>query len=75
MFGYSKGVHYIFDPIYLVNHDGKGVGRMIIGFIGPGIMGKPMRPLVMDRKFNPGFRINLHIKDLARVSAISTMAG
>ncbi|GAB6276334.1 MAG: hypothetical protein SAMD01599839_08740 [Rectinema sp.] len=21
-------------------------------------------PLVMDRKFNPGFRINLHIKDL-----------
>ena len=22
-------------------------------------------PLVMDRKFNPGFRINLHIKDLA----------
>src|SRR5260370_15824587 len=24
-------------------------------------------PLVMDRKFNPGFRINLHIKDLANV--------
>lgn len=24
-------------------------------------------PLVMDRKFNPGFRINLHIKDLAIV--------
>jgi 2-hydroxy-3-oxopropionate reductase len=22
-------------------------------------------PLMMDRKFNPGFRINLHIKDLA----------
>ena len=22
-------------------------------------------PLVMDRKFNPGFRVNLHIKDLA----------
>jgi 2-hydroxy-3-oxopropionate reductase len=22
-------------------------------------------PLIMDRKFNPGFRINLHIKDLA----------
>ncbi|OQB98994.1 MAG: 2-hydroxy-3-oxopropionate reductase [Spirochaetes bacterium ADurb.Bin110] len=27
-------------------------------------------PLVMDRKFNPGFRINLHIKDLA--NAIET---
>ena len=24
-------------------------------------------PLVMDRKFNPGFRINLHIKDLKNV--------
>jgi 2-hydroxy-3-oxopropionate reductase len=24
-------------------------------------------PLVMDRKFSPGFRINLHIKDLANV--------
>lgn len=24
-------------------------------------------PLVMDRKFNPGFRINLHIKDLSNV--------
>jgi len=24
-------------------------------------------PLVMDRKFNPGFRINLHIKDLTNV--------
>jgi 2-hydroxy-3-oxopropionate reductase len=24
-------------------------------------------PLVMDRKFAPGFRINLHIKDLANV--------
>lgn len=24
-------------------------------------------PLVMDRKFNPGFRINLHLKDLANV--------
>ena len=24
-------------------------------------------PLVMDRKFNPGFRINLHIKDLNNV--------
>jgi 2-hydroxy-3-oxopropionate reductase len=24
-------------------------------------------PLVMDRKFDPGFRINLHIKDLANV--------
>jgi 2-hydroxy-3-oxopropionate reductase len=24
-------------------------------------------PLVMDRKFNPGFHINLHIKDLANV--------
>jgi 2-hydroxy-3-oxopropionate reductase len=24
-------------------------------------------PLMMDRKFNPGFRINLHIKDLANV--------
>jgi 2-hydroxy-3-oxopropionate reductase len=24
-------------------------------------------PLIMDRKFNPGFRINLHIKDLANV--------
>ena len=22
-------------------------------------------PLMLDRKFNPGFRINLHIKDLA----------
>ena len=24
-------------------------------------------PLVMDRKFNPGFKINLHIKDLQNV--------
>jgi 2-hydroxy-3-oxopropionate reductase len=24
-------------------------------------------PLIMDRKFSPGFRINLHIKDLANV--------
>ena len=22
-------------------------------------------PLMLDRKFNPGFRLNLHIKDLA----------
>jgi 2-hydroxy-3-oxopropionate reductase len=28
-------------------------------------------PLIMDRKFNPGFRINLHIKDLANVLDVS----
>jgi len=28
-------------------------------------------PLMMDRKFQPGFRINLHIKDLANVLATS----
>jgi 2-hydroxy-3-oxopropionate reductase len=26
-------------------------------------------PLVLDRKFQPGFRVNLHIKDLANVLA------
>jgi len=32
-------------------------------------------PLVMDRKFNPGFRINLHIKDLANALDTSNEIG
>ncbi|GEA15701.1 2-hydroxy-3-oxopropionate reductase [Moorella sp. E308F] len=32
-------------------------------------------PLVLDRKFNPGFRINLHIKDLANALAASHEVG
>ena len=32
-------------------------------------------PLVMDRKFNPGFRINLHIKDLANALATAHEIG
>ena len=32
-------------------------------------------PLVMDRKFNPGFRINLHIKDLQNVLDTSHECG
>ncbi len=32
-------------------------------------------PLVMDRQFNPGFRINLHIKDLANVLETSHEVG
>jgi 2-hydroxy-3-oxopropionate reductase len=32
-------------------------------------------PLVMDRKFNPGFRINLHIKDLENALSTSHDAG
>jgi 2-hydroxy-3-oxopropionate reductase len=32
-------------------------------------------PLVMDRKFNPGFRINLHIKDLSNVLETSHEIG
>jgi 2-hydroxy-3-oxopropionate reductase len=32
-------------------------------------------PLVMDRKFNPGFRINLHIKDLSNVLETSHEVG
>ena len=32
-------------------------------------------PLVMDRKFNPGFRINLHIKDLNNVLETSHAVG
>jgi 2-hydroxy-3-oxopropionate reductase len=32
-------------------------------------------PLVMDRKFNPGFRINLHIKDLANALDTSHEVG
>jgi hypothetical protein len=32
-------------------------------------------PLVMDRKFHPGFRINLHIKDLANVLETSHEIG
>ncbi|HWR44514.1 2-hydroxy-3-oxopropionate reductase [Sporomusa sp.] len=32
-------------------------------------------PLVMDRNFNPGFRINLHIKDLANVLETSHEVG
>lgn len=32
-------------------------------------------PLVMDRKFSPGFRINLHIKDLANVLETSHEIG
>lgn len=32
-------------------------------------------PLVMDRKFNPGFRIKLHIKDLANVLETSHELG
>ncbi|MCX7779440.1 MAG: 2-hydroxy-3-oxopropionate reductase [Negativicutes bacterium] len=32
-------------------------------------------PLVMDRKFNPGFRINLHIKDLHNVLETSHEVG
>jgi 2-hydroxy-3-oxopropionate reductase len=32
-------------------------------------------PLVMDRKFNPGFRVNLHIKDLGNVLETSREIG
>jgi 2-hydroxy-3-oxopropionate reductase len=32
-------------------------------------------PLVMDRKFSPGFRINLHIKDLANALETSHEIG
>ena len=32
-------------------------------------------PLVLDRKFNPGFRINLHIKDLGNVLETSHEIG
>jgi 2-hydroxy-3-oxopropionate reductase len=32
-------------------------------------------PLVMDRKFDPGFRINLHIKDLANALETSHEIG
>lgn len=32
-------------------------------------------PLVMDRKFDPGFRINLHIKDLQNVLETSHEIG
>ncbi|MBU2704162.1 3-hydroxyisobutyrate dehydrogenase-like beta-hydroxyacid dehydrogenase [Sporomusaceae bacterium BoRhaA] len=32
-------------------------------------------PLVMDRKFDPGFRINLHIKDLNNVLETSHEVG
>ena len=32
-------------------------------------------PLIMDRKFNPGFRINLHIKDLVNVLETSRELG
>jgi len=32
-------------------------------------------PLIMDRKFNPGFRINLHIKDLNNVLETSHAIG
>jgi 2-hydroxy-3-oxopropionate reductase len=32
-------------------------------------------PLVMDRKFNPGFRLNLHMKDLANVLETSHEVG
>jgi 2-hydroxy-3-oxopropionate reductase len=32
-------------------------------------------PLVMDRNFNPGFRVNLHIKDLANVLETSHEIG
>ena len=32
-------------------------------------------PLVMDRKFDPGFRINLHIKDLNNVLETSHEMG
>jgi len=32
-------------------------------------------PLVLDRKFQPGFRINLHIKDLANALETSHELG
>ena len=32
-------------------------------------------PLVMDRKFSPGFRVNLHIKDLGNVLETSREIG
>ena len=32
-------------------------------------------PLMLDRKFNPGFRINLHIKDLANALDTSHEVG
>jgi 2-hydroxy-3-oxopropionate reductase len=32
-------------------------------------------PLVLDRKFAPGFRVNLHIKDLANVLETSHQLG
>jgi 2-hydroxy-3-oxopropionate reductase len=36
------------------------------GLAGSTVM-EAKAPLMMDRKFNPGFRINLHIKDLQNV--------
>jgi 2-hydroxy-3-oxopropionate reductase len=43
------------------------VYQAIRGGLAGGAVLEAKAPLVMDRKFNPGFRINLHIKDLQNV--------
>ena len=40
------------------------VFKAIRGGLAGGTVMEAKAPLMMDRKFNPGFRINLHIKDL-----------
>jgi len=43
------------------------VYKAIRGGLAGSVVLDAKAPLVMDRKFNPGFRINLHIKDLGNV--------
>jgi len=43
------------------------VYQAIRGGLAGSVVMDAKEPLMMDRKFNPGFRINLHIKDLANV--------
>jgi 2-hydroxy-3-oxopropionate reductase len=43
------------------------VYQAIRGGLAGSVVMDAKAPLMMDRKFNPGFRINLHIKDLANV--------
>jgi 2-hydroxy-3-oxopropionate reductase len=52
-----------------------GVSEAIRGGLAGSTVLDAKAPLMLDRKFNPGFRINLHIKDMANVLETSHSVG
>jgi 2-hydroxy-3-oxopropionate reductase len=61
--------------IVALNIDPNLVYQAIRGGLAGSTVLDAKAPLMMDRKFNPGFRINLHIKDLGNVLETSHEVG